>query len=371
MDRRQFITTGSTMAAASTALWGASAAAMSASPSGVSTAPASAPSKDGWSWETSIVGDYLDLTKPQDNVEAYARLMANTDMTSTKFGWGTGILQGIVPGEQIRDLVGFQLLSTAKFVPYQGPELPEGMVGYSKVLRELGLYTDLETGEVLEEWTNPYLNEKQKVIPIANDPFNHHITPFAPTGPSYGGLRPKDEERDPFLLKWSRKGDILHLFSHINLYYPNALQPEKWPRESSGEFNQVTETFLYQIPWADMQNPDKTGVTYHGTWNRATPWLPWMLMGPTQGHCQYNIFMGSENDINKVDPKVLEYVEAKYPKYLVAPETWEEPSWSSLEWYASERQPAPLPASGKIPMYEPSGPPAWWPAAKANMMKQG
>ncbi|MEO0412562.1 MAG: DUF1838 family protein [Pseudomonadota bacterium] len=363
MDRRDFLSAGSGMAAVA-AFGSASAHAMSASPS----AAMSSPSKAGWSWDTSIKGDHLDLTDPQDQATGYAKLMANTDMEGTKFGWGTGIVQGIVPGEQIRDLVGFQLLSTAKFIPYQGPELPEGMVGYSKVLREIGLYTDLETGEVLEEWVNPYFNEKQKVVPIANDPFNHHITPFKPKGPEYGGLRPLTAEDAPLDMNFSRKGDMLHLFSHINLHYPSALQPEKWARESGHEFNQVTETFLFQIPWADMQNPDKTSVTYHGTWARATPWLPWMLMGPTQGHAQYNIFMGAEDDINRVDPKVLEYVEAKYPKYLVAPDVWEEPSWSSLEWYSKEQTPAPVPASG-APTYEAAPLPAWWAGAKAKMMQ--
>lgn len=368
MDRRQFITTGSTMAAASTALWGTSAAAMSASPSNAQAAP----NANAWGdWETSLKGEFLDLTTPQDQAIAFARLMANTDMTSTKFGWGTGIVQGVVPGEQIRDLVGFELLSTAKFIPYQGPELPEGMVGYSKVLREIGLYTDLETGEVLEEWVNPYFNEKQKVVPIANDPFNHHITPFAPKGPEYGGLRPLTKEDAPLAMNFTRKGDTLHLFNHINLFYPSALQPEMWPRESGNEFNQVTETFLFQIPWADMQNPDLGSVTYHGTWGRTTPWLPWMLMGKTAGHAQYNIFMGAVDDINQVNPKVLEYVEAKYPKYLVAPETWEEPSWSSLEWYAKEQKPAVVADGKAAPKYEPAPLPAWWPAAKAKMLNQG
>lgn len=366
MDRRNFIKTGSTLAAASTPLFGTAAAAMSASPA---TAKA-APSATAWGdWETDIKGDLVDLTTGEGNMHAFARLMANQDMKSTKFGWGHGIVQGVVPGEAVRDLVGFQLLSTAQFIPYQGPALPNGQKGYSKVLREIGLYTDLETGEVLEEWTNPYFNEKQKVVPIANDPFNHHITPYAPKGPEYGGLRPLTGEDKPFLMNWTRLGDTLQLFNHINLHYPSALQPEQWPRETPGEFSQVTETFLFQIKWEDMQNPDLTSVEYHGSWARTTPWLPWMKMGPTEGHAVYNIFMGAHDDINKVNPKVLEYVEAKYPKYLVAPETWEEPSLSSLEWYAREQEPAPIMADGSIPTYTAPPAPAWWPAAKAKMMK--
>lgn len=369
MDRRKFIHAGTGMAAATAAMWNSSARGMSDTPKSAAAAPGSTMWGD---WDTNIVGDYLDLTKPQDNVHAFARLMANQDMESTLFGWATGIVQGVRPGEVIRDLVGFELLSTARFIPYEGPELEAGEIGYSKVLREIGLYTDLETGEVLEEWVNPYFNEKQKVVPIANDPFNHHITPYKPKGPAYGGLNANQKQkRDPFILNFKRKGDMLHLYNHINLFYPSALQPEQWPRETPGEFSQVTETFMFQIPWADMQNPNLTSVPFHGTWNRTTPWLPWMKMGPTPGHAQYNTFMGAENDINKVNPKVLEYVEAKYPKYLTAPDVWEEPSLSSLEWYAREQTPSKIPAGQAVPSYDAAPPPAWWPAAKAQILKKG
>lgn len=359
MDRRHFLSTTGGMAAGSAAIWASAASAAK---------PPSDPGREAWGdWETDIRGDFLDLTTAEGNMHAYARLMANQDMTSTKFGWGHGIVQGVRPGEPIRDLVGFQLLSTAKFVPYQGP----GKRGYSKVLREIGLYTDLETGEILEEWVNPYFNEKQRVVPIANDPFNQHIAMTKRQAPSYGGLNKVKPQDEPYILDFTRKGDMLHLFRHINLFYPNALQPEKWPRESSGEFNQVTETFMFQIPWADMQNPDLTSVEYHGTWNRTTPWLPWMQMGPTPGHCQYNVFMGAVDDINKVNPKVLEYVEAKYPKYLVAPDVWEEPSLSSLELYAQEQQPAKLAPGQSAPVYEAAPLPGWWARAKAKMLGQG
>jgi hypothetical protein len=302
----------------------------------------------------SLKGPFLDLNTPVGNREAWARLLGNTDMKSTKYGWAQGIIQGVRPGEAVRDLCGFTMMSCARLFPHEDGD------GYRKVLREVGLYTDLKTGEIIEEWTNPYLNETVKVIPIANDPFNHTITSYKSAPPSYGGLNAAKPPQIPLQLDWTRRGDILNLFSYINLFYPSSLPPEKWPRESGNYFNQVTETFLYQIPWADMQNPKITGVEYGGTWSRITPWLPWMLMGPTKGHCVYNTFMGSVNDINKIDRKTLDYVEKYHPKYLQAPDKWEEPSLSSLEWYARERTPAPVPAGQPIPQAPEAKLPAWF-----------
>jgi hypothetical protein len=311
--------------------------------------------------DRSLKGPFLDLARPEDNMTAWARLLGNIDMKSTKFGWAEGIVQGVRPGEAIRDLVGFKMLSAARLLPL------ETGTGYRKVLREIGFYTDLRSGEIIEEWRNPYLDETVRVVPIANDPFNHTITPFSPQPPSYGGLNQAARRQIPLLLDWRRRGDTLNLFSHINLFYPSALQPDRWPRESGTPFAQVTEVFLYQIDWKDMQNRKKTSVEYNGTWSRTTPWLPWMLMGPTPGHAQYHTFMGAVDDLSQIDPKLVAYVERNYPKYLQAPERWEEPSLSSLEWYSRQQKPAPVPAGRPVPRAPDPELPPWFKA----MQQQG
>lgn len=290
-------------------------------------------------------GPYLDLTTPRGNREAQARIMGNIDMKTTKFGWFKGVVHGVRPGEKIRDLVGFSGFSAARLLPSLDGQDP----GYRKVLREVGFYTDLETGAVLETWRNPYLNEDVRVVPIANDPFNHTITDFMIAPPKYGGLNNNMPEKRPLQLNWDRLGDTLMMAARVNLFYPSALQPAKWPRESGSTFNQVSEMFLYQMRWSDMQNPKLTSVEATGAWNRVTPWLPWMLMGPSAGNCLYTCFFGASDSLDGADPQVIEYAAKHYPKYLTAPETWEDPSLSSLEWYAREQKPAPLPADGKIP----------------------
>jgi len=291
-----------------------------------------------------LKGDFLDLTTPEGNREAMARFMGNTDMQSTKYGWFEGVVYGVRPNEKNRELFGFSGFSCTKLLPNL-----DGAPGYRKILREVAFYTDLETGNIIEEWTNPYLNETVKVVPIANDPFNFIITGFVPQPPKYGGLNLEEAPEIPLHLDWSRRGDLLNLNQRVHLFYPAALQPNKWPRESNGPMNRVTETFMYQIDWNEMQDPNVGAVKTNGSWSRITPWLPWMLMGPTEGHCVYNTFMGSGSSLDIVNPKILEYAERHFPKYLKAPDVWEEPSLSSLEHYALEQKPAPLPADGEVP----------------------
>jgi hypothetical protein len=190
MDRRDFL----------------SSAAMLAAASGMA-APAQAKRASG-SVVSDLKGPFLDLSTPRGCREAWARLAANTDMKSTKYGWYTGIVQGVRPGEAIRDLVGFTGFSCAKLIPNDGED-----PGYKKILREIGFYTDLKTGEILEEWTNPYLGEKVKVVPIANDPFNHTITDFYPPPPSYGGLNAAKAPKIPMKLDFRRHNNRLNWWS--------------------------------------------------------------------------------------------------------------------------------------------------------------
>ena len=347
MDRRDFLSSAAMMAAASTATIGA-------------TSAMAAPSKRG-GFATSLKGSFLDLATPRGAREAWARLQGNTDKKSTKYGWYKGIVQGVRPGEAVRDLVGFTGFSCAKFLPNPGED-----AGYLKVLREIGFYTDLRSGEILTEWKNPYLDEVVKVTPVANDPFNFAITDFFPAPPSYGGLNRATPPKIPLRLDFVRKNNALHFFSHLNLFYPSALQPNKWPRESSGPFVQVTENFLYQIDWRAMQNPKLTSVGYEGSWNRITPWMPWMLMGPTPGNCAYQCFMGAYDDINMIDRNVLDYTEKNYPKFMSAPDKYESPSLSSLENYAREQKPAPVGPEGPRRAPDPELP-AWFKA----MMQSG
>lgn len=282
----------------------------------------------------------LPLTDNLWNRDAYARLQGDLNFGQEKFGWYSGKVMGVRPGEKVRELFGFEGFSMTRLVD-------NGDGQYLKLLREVGFYTDLKTGEVMEEYANPYTGETVPVVHIANDPFNYKIGPYYPQPPSYGGLNKQTAPKIPFILPWLETPDgNMVLTTDIHLYYPSALQPDKWPRESSGQFNRVSEMFRFVIDKEKLADPAITSLSYTGTWSRITPWLPWMLMGQSEGHINYMCIMGAYDDMSVLSPKVRAYAEANYPSYFSAPDKWEEPSLSSLERYAREQKPAPR---GQIP----------------------
>jgi hypothetical protein len=269
-------------------------------------------------------------------------LQGNLDSEKVKYGWYKGMVSAVMPDRAITDLFMMEGFSCARLLP------KEDGVGYHKVLREVGFYRSQRfgrAGPIMESWKNPLTKEEVEVVPIANDPFNYDITPFFPEPPNYGGLNTgKPFPKIPLKLPWNPEvyNNTARLDTRINLYYKNALDPQKWPRESSGPMNRVTEIFQYNINLDDLQDPNQTTTKYNGTWARITPWLPWMLMGQTPGHIVYTSYMGTIDSLDLLPEDLVLAAEAIDPKYLDAPTDVYGPSLSSLERYALEQEPKPV-----------------------------
>lgn len=271
------------------------------------------------------------------NRDTKARLDGDIDPTKQVFGFVQGTVMGVRDGERVRPLMRFEVFSTIRILPQ-----PDG--SYQRLCREVVFYRDLATGRLMDEWDNPYTGERVRVVDIANDPYNYRISEYFPDPPSMGGQNKEaPPPKRPFLLRWTQlTPDTVGMEIDVHLLYPSALDPQKWPRESPGPMTRASEMFRFVIRRADLENPALTHIPYDGVWNRITPWLPWMLMDQTPGHCLYVGTMGSRRDTSMHPADVIERVKRRYPQYLVAPESWgTAPSLSSLEHYAREQTPAP------------------------------
>lgn len=282
-------------------------------------------------------GSGLPFDDPVWNREQAARLQSNLDGRQV-YGKCSGTILGIRPGEKHRLLFGFEVFSTVRV-------LRRSDGNYDRMCKEVVFYTDPATGEILETWDNPYTGENVRVVDIANDPYNWVIRdwvgpPAIPGTDSHSMPRP-DNAR-PFKLDWSEfDADTLLVKSGGSGHYRNLLEPATWPRESSGEMVSVTELFRFFIKRKDLQNAKLTHLPHIGIWLRITPWLPWMLMGPTEGHVLYEGEFSTHETLATFDPRVIDRVRRLYPQYMEAPTRWYGPSLSSLEHYATEQKPAP------------------------------
>ena len=268
------------------------------------------------------------------NRETSAKIEGDTAPGKYVNGYVTGTVMGVRDNEAVRPLFGFEVFSSIRVLKQENGD-------YQRLCRELIFYRDLNTGELMDSWRNPYTNEEVAVVDVANDPFNYVISDHFPDPPSYGGLNTAKPPRRPFIRNWTLlNDDTVVLTSDIHLYYRNKLDPAIWVRESAGPMNRVSELFRYSIRREDIENDALTHMPHTGVWNRITPWLPWMLMGTAPGHIVYAGTFSSVPSVDSVPAPVAKRVRERFPQYTVAPEKWVDPSYSSLENYARTQKPA-------------------------------
>ena len=221
-------------------------------------------------------------------------------------------------------------------------EQPDG--SFRVFNRELAFYTDLKTGKIMDEWTNPFTKEVCDVQPIHNKTVNAHLIVSEKIGTAIEMDFDGNLMEVPLPLEWDRFGDN-KLFStfEVHTMFPSELTPEEWPRESAGRILRIGEIFQRVADQAQVENPDLTSADYSGTWTRVGPWVPWMRMGQAEGNLLFRTFMTKLDSIDQLPPDLKAATEERLPEYFVAPppETWGDKNDSSFSVYARENEPLP------------------------------
>ncbi|MEQ8515495.1 MAG: DUF1838 family protein [Chromatocurvus sp.] len=280
----------------------------------------------------SLTGPYIDVTTPEGNVLAYARIQGSTDPAATSYSWYSGRVAGVRPGEAGRDLMGIIGMGAVRMVPLQGEP------GYQMLRKELGFFTNLESGDVMDRWVNPYLDEEVEVVHLANPAINAAIKPYRQEQGLYEEI---DEggRGTPFILPWRSVGGRAMAEQHANLWVKNPMDPTVWKRESAGGHIRISDSTTFNVALEDLQNPRLRKVQSFGNWTHQRPWQPWMLMGQSAGFIQYTCFTGSAARLDGMPRQIVALARERFPEFLVAP-TEVKPPESSLARYMRTREPA-------------------------------
>jgi Protein of unknown function (DUF1838) len=258
----------------------------------------------------------VDTTSAAGQLDTYIRMRGSNDGKDVFANWWVTVF-AVMPGEKPRPIFKLDGYNVGRFA-----KLPDGSA--QLITREVAYYKDLASGQIMAEWQNPFTNEKNAVMQVANDPVNSR----------YAAPKAGEAGRLPFRVS----GNDVMLLLDVPLAYPNALLPAEFPAESSGPTYFASEHFSFFSRAADLDDAKQASVPLVYQWNRTGPWLPWMKMGTRPGYLLYSGHGKKFMSFDELPADVREFTKANFPKYQTSPSAYETPNETSWTYYKKQMQ---------------------------------
>jgi len=245
----------------------------------------------------------IDLSTPEGGVAAFRKIQCSAeDERPTVYYW-IGETFSRVPGEADRRLFRFEGMNTRQCVTVEDPVRG---TGFRMVSREILFYQDPATGEILDEWKNPWTGETVKVIHIANDPVNFRA-PIFPVG----------QDGKPYRSNIEILGDHWWGTTTVPLFYRNPLGGDY--QEYVGGTYHATEMFNFFGSVSNLTDPARHSADVTVAWTRISDWLPWMKMGGRTGDLYFNGAGAKLDRYEDVPAAMRAAIEARGPIFRSPP----------------------------------------------------
>jgi hypothetical protein len=266
--------------------------------------------------ESFVLFDHLDLSDPADNLKALIKTRASLDPNEEAVFYFKGNIYPYVPQVNVRPrpnppaIFEIEGVNVARAIPTA--------TGYDLVSREVMVYKDPITKQILSCWQNPLNNKRVTVLDVANDPVNFNF-PFP--GTQWVPL--------PTLEYQGRVG----ISNDVILNQPNVLQPALYPDFSAGSLYQAMELFNYSTNRLELDATFIKSASSDVSWTRLGQNLPWMQMGPAPGNLVYKAYGFKVRNFDAVPALLRDYVRANYPTFEHAPAMFTAPSETSWTFF--------------------------------------
>jgi hypothetical protein len=270
----------------------------------------------------------LDLNNPDDAVKADRKIASSLkDGEECVYYWEGNVYTRIA-GEKDRLLFHYWGMNIRTSKGFQ--DSAKGY-GYRHVSRELLIYLDPKTGEVVRTWKNPWTNEDVDILHVANDPVNGRGVTWA------------KGEKGNFKFRGQELEGKYMQTSEVPLFYENPLAGEY--QDYVGGTYHAMEIFNFIIDKDDLLDATKNVAYPVIAWSRISKFLPWLKMGDRQG---YMIFSGTGKKMKAgfagLPEAFKKEIALNYPEYNHAPPTDDarpnETSWTYFKKKMAEKKAA-------------------------------
>lgn len=244
----------------------------------------------------------LDPAKPEDAVEIMKRTQCGAkDGQPAVYHW-SGRVYSRVEGERDRLLFLGEGMNIRQCVAVEDPKRGKG---FRQVSREVMLFLDPATGQVLRRWKNPWTGDDVEVMHIANDPVNGR--PTFPIG----------ADGKPFTIDYKRMGDWVQMPLEVPLFYHNVLGGEY--EEFVGNQYHAMEIFDFAARADELLDTAKPTAYPSVSWVRLSNWMPWMKLGGRQGLLVFNAMGAKVKSFDDLPAVLKQEIAANYPAYTAPP----------------------------------------------------
>lgn len=254
---------------------------------------------------SSAAAQKLDVTRPEDAVAAQRKLQCSLEDGKPVRWWWHGRVYSRVPGERDRLLFNVEGTNIRQCATIKDDK--KG-VGYRLVSREILLYLDPKTNEVVRSWNNPWTGEAVDVLHVANDPVNSRPSfPFDDAGKPAPGAEWKAEFKDG-------RGMVA---LEVPLFYTNPLQGEYQP--FVGGTYHAMEMFNFFFDQASLLERKGEVKNAEVSWVRVSNFLPWMKMGDRTGILIFNTVGRRVGSYDEMPAVLKKEIDANYAIYKEPP----------------------------------------------------
>ena len=239
-----------------------------------------------------------DLNDPQQLLLAFMRLGASLD-NRLIIWWMDGVRYGVVDAKA-KALFGMKVGMFHRFFRQANGD-------YELAMFELTYYTDLEGGELLEEFQNPYTGEINRVSQVRLGPEIRRQTSEGLADPGNPLVRDYRSSLGPAMIN----GD--------QLWIPTSVEATiKFPKPTAPEILLNIYTTV-QGRLSDAVNSDLMSAPATLAFQNVLKWEPFMRMGDRTGHMMSRAAGRKLHSIEELPNDYLACAERMHPKFIADP----------------------------------------------------
>ena len=273
----------------------------------------------------------FDPSDPDDAFRMNTKVFCSLKEGEVSVYWWQGTVYSRVPGEKDRHLFNVHGMNVRQCKPFMDPVRG---VGSRSVSREVMLYLDPETNEVLRTWKNPWTGEEVEVVQVANDPVNSRAPSYARDEAG----KPAAEFRMMVVDDYAYQGG-----GAARLFYKNPMAGDY--QDYVGNDYHASEFLTAAVPMADLTDAKASAVSDAViSWGRISRWMPWMKMRSRDGLLVHYTGGMRLNSFDDLPDFFKAEIRENFPQYVAPPPTDDarpnDTSWTVMKRLIDERRAA-------------------------------